>query len=57
VNTTKDTVRSELVLRLTDAQIAAIRLRHQRREKHSPVVWDRERTSYQIGVVELEEID
>jgi hypothetical protein len=30
---TKDTVRSELALRLTDEQIAAIRLRHQRRTK------------------------
>jgi hypothetical protein len=30
---TKDTVRSELVLRLTDSQVAAIRLRNQRRKK------------------------
>jgi hypothetical protein len=31
---TNDTARSELVLRLTDAQIAAIRLRNQRRKKN-----------------------
>jgi hypothetical protein len=35
MNNAKDMVQSELVLRLTDAQIAAIRLRHERRKKQN----------------------
>lgn len=34
MSVTKDTPRSELALRLTDSQVAAIRLRHQRRNKN-----------------------
>jgi len=34
MSATKDTVRSELALRLTDRQIETIQRRHRRREQH-----------------------